>query len=531
MQGKFEIKEDTRSSVALTKQVTPNPAWLFFGDLFIHPTFFERGIVVVSPTDRGEAPGMSDALIINDREFYFHETSGQHKKPPGLKSAQTLLSSLVAFALTHKAKIQPLDEAPCVLVNRRRREETFLPLIMGEEDERLGCYVFPWISKSSQSGSSDSESSISSSSGSKPFDREVFSGFSQFVTAGCMFGASLRAATQEDDIELIDHHLSLRPGQIIGHVYYDETIDSPYESALFDEFEKTCLLINAFADSHATPPRLLYHLPAYDYVLFGIKFFVRYQMTLDALDSFIKAIFVKQKEHISKISALCSRYGIEVKFVSPFDNLFGPINERAPTDSVLGVLGIASTPMFSSADATETSLVKLCLSLLKRADASASPSIWQDFVAIAEKDGDYTFEDLLKHGNALVLALASIGKDNYKTCSLLPLSEKQIQVGYEASRKKYKACFPDNVCPYPPVVNLTLLEPMVTYSPTTKGLLFYFSECQRTLSQLIQQKKIMRYAAKNIGLFACHSKVESDGPVDLHTLLADGGHLAPEAVI
>ena len=108
-------------------------------------------------------------------------------------------------------------------------------------------------------------------------------------------------------------------------------------------------------------------------------------------------------------------------------------------------------------------------------------------------------EDLFPISNAVWPAVASKGQDDYKVCSLLPISEKQIQVNY-ANLNRYFNLNKNNRS-YPAIVNLTYLESIFAYSRNSKGNLFYSRNCSNTLQELITQKHLVSYACRNIGLF------------------------------
>lgn len=235
------------------------------------------------------------------------------------------MSSLITFAATNETVINPLAEKPVVLFNKRRRDEIFLPLLFGDTADHA-LYFYLWIAKANA-----------------PFSN--FSGFSQFVTAGCMFGASLQAITHEGEtLELINHQIRLRPGQVITSLRYDDSAGNPFEQVLFSEFEKNCLIIKALTKDNEAK-RLLYHLPSHDYMLFGIELFVRHQMTYDALDTFIKAVLAKKELYKEFLRTLCHQHGIEVTFQSPFEKLFGELDSVAPTESLLAQLQINPTSL------------------------------------------------------------------------------------------------------------------------------------------------------------------------------------------
>ncbi|WP_298628376.1 hypothetical protein [uncultured Legionella sp.] len=474
----------------------PNLTWLLFNDLYINPLFFKRGLLLVSPTPISDerVSNEQERFVIKEREFIFHLPNTPSSPKPdsrSFKKAYALMSSLVTFAATHKVSINPLAEKPVALFNTRRRDEVFLPLSFGDTSEHA-LYLYPWTTKANSS---------------------PFSGFSQFVTAGCMFGASLQAITHEGEtLELINHQIRLSPGQVIISLHYDDSTVNPFEHVLFSEFEKSCLIIKACAKNNEAK-RLLYHLPSQDYMLFGIELFVRHQMTYDALDAFIKAVLAKQEFYKIYLGGLCHQHGIEVIFQSPFDNLFAVLDGEKPTESLLAQLKI-NTSSIKMGEQLEEELVSSFVSQLKTNEINIEQrTIWQDFLSLeGEEHTPKTIEDLFKIANAVMVAIAAKGKADYETCSLLPLSEKQIQLHYSGYSDKSSKLLPDEKNIYPPTVNLTTFDPVITYSPTTNGLLFYFASNLKTLSTLLVDTKITSHASRNIGIFTNKHKNEVTEP-------------------
>lgn len=469
-----------------------NSGWFLAGDLFLNTHFFKRGILLVSP-DIEHQSNVSDerkSFLINDREFMFHKL-GKSKKPlyqpesRGIRKAQSLMHVLTNFA-NDEFDIRAPES--CVLFNKRRRDEVFLPLLFNNKGNSTGLYLYPWVAKSGHPAS--------------------FSGFSQFVTAGCMFGATIKGVTQDgDSVELINHRLHLRTGQRIEYIAYNTDTENPYEEILFHEFEKNCILIKSFAQTDH-PANLLYHLPLTDYILFGLKLFIHKQISYAALDKFICAILTQQVLHQNKLRNLCQLHNIDVTFDSPFSNLLPKTDKDNPTQFIFHQLGIdaLSATHKDDPDEQELQFTASCISKLCISDHNTlHAQVWQDFIN-TEPQKPKTIEDLFKIGNAVMIAAASKGLNDYKVCSLLPLSEKQIQLKYEQCRTNYNALIPAGNTPYPASMNLTMFEPVITYSPTTNGLLFYFACCLASLSSLITKKKIVHHATRNLGLFADKTK-------------------------
>ncbi|KTD33967.1 hypothetical protein Lmor_1949 [Legionella moravica] len=492
--------DKTNTEEYLNVSNAPELTWLLFNDLYINPLFFKRGLLLVSPTPNNDelVSDEQERFVIKEREFIFHlpkTPSSQKPESRSFKKTYALMSSLITFAATRETVINPLAEKPVVLFNKRRRDEIFLPLLFGDTTDHA-LYLYPWIAKAKT-----------------PFSN--FSGFSQFVTAGCMFGASLQAITHDGEtLELINHQIRLRPGQVITSLHYDESTGNPYEHVLFSEFEKNCLIIKACAKDNEAK-RLFYHLPSHDYMLFGIELFVRHQMTYDALDTFIKAVLAKKEFYKASLGALCHQHGIEVTFQSPFDNLFGELDSVTPTESLLEQLKINPYSL-QRGEEQEENMVLYFLSQLSTNEINLEQrAVWQDFLNLEEKDQiPNTIEGLFKIANAVMVAMAARGKADYETCSLLPLSEKQIQLHYAAYVDKWSKHLPSEKNLYPQTVNLTTFDPVITYSPTTTGLLFYFASNLKTLSTLLIDKKIIQHASRNIGLFANKNRTDGAEPDD-----------------
>lgn len=57
------------------KETTDNkvtPFWLQYGDLYLNPVFFKRGLLVVSPKPEAkDASPETESFLINNREFFF----------------------------------------------------------------------------------------------------------------------------------------------------------------------------------------------------------------------------------------------------------------------------------------------------------------------------------------------------------------------------------------------------------------------------------------------------------------------------
>ncbi|MCK4608210.1 MAG: hypothetical protein KAT71_01900 [Gammaproteobacteria bacterium] len=262
----------------------------------IYQPFFFKGIGAIMPSGKFSAEIFNGGQFpINSRKLFLGENPRQSKQ---IRKAHTLLAPLQ----TRCANLGDRTlNRQAVICNHERREECFIPLIVESDKQNpFGLYVYPWLSKNEEIN---------------------FSGFTRFVTAGCMFGATLRGITNSESVKsLIKHDIKFLKDEKIIAIDFDSNAGSPYEEMLFEEFSKVIPIINKTSDPRKEK-ELLYHLPFYDYMLFGIKLFLHDRITLPALNQFFIEILKRKDLHIHKITEICSHNNIRVTFISPFENL------------------------------------------------------------------------------------------------------------------------------------------------------------------------------------------------------------------
>lgn len=477
-------------------------------------------------------------LTTENLEYYKYEIlniiaeRGHICKNQKVGTIETLLEPLKKYIKQHsiveESYIYATDSD--VIVNSGRREEIFFPLVFNNaQQQNLGFYVYPWTFEYL-----------------KTFE---FSGFTRFVTAGCMFGSQLQGIDQKGGfVNLIKHNIDFHPSQVIDQIVADSA-PNPYEEVLFDEFSKLLLFVNNLSVIDK-PKQIYYHLPYYDYMLFGIELFNRGRMTLEALNKFFEAVVVKKNVHIDKIKSMCGSHDIECIIESPFENLFekdfidnlfvnfkkkqqnisnklskaklsqakpykdGTLKdnlpkEKLPAEVILFALGFSSTDLVTviiddeqQSKMRERELVNHCLEKLKNNNFHpVHKQVWEDVIQSDENLQINNLDTLFKTANAVMVAIACKGQQDYKTCTLYPISEKQIAVSYDGFYKNLQTKYP-----YSAPFNITVIDPALGYDPSTKGLLFYYSsasQCQ--LSTLVEEEDILLHVHKNIAFNAENS--------------------------
>ncbi len=447
-----------------------------------------------------------EKLIIDHRKLLLNILNATHVPFPKAAAISAIALQLITeysgyFSL-HTS--DPED----IIFNPTRRDEIFLPLTP------KGPYVYPWLSRNAG-------------------QFQFTGGFDQFVTCGCIFGSSLLAEDQKENFfPVIKHYFDLFPTQQIQ----DVTGDDP---AVYEEHALSTLTIYAsFIQKHAKqnqPRKLLYHLPYYDYFMFGIELYLKNKITLSALDKFYRLLLDKRDELIDAILTICKSYNIDVVIHSPFEPLFESIADRIETErsntespsiasavisrvcppEVLAKLNSNREPGVGVEKSDIKAVAQYCLQALMLAatsDSKTNPNsstattaahaetttaaamlkrqrqVWTDFAAfetdikIDEKTGAQkikisdaikNIEDLLQIGNAVMHGVASYGKPNYSVCALNSLTEKQIATSYSTLTKANKASHKS----YGAIVNLHEIDRTLVYTrennKSNKGLVFY----------------------------------------------------------
>ncbi len=455
-----------RSNIGLMGKDETKEIWYQWKDLYIHKQLFSYGIVAVK-NNKLLNEVTCDNFSLSGREFSLHTHS--EKQSSTVKKTHQLLQKLIA----------PKKEIVCnssfYIVNKHRRDEIFSPLML---NKNIGLYVYPWLSTTDANFTKTA----------------IFSGFKQFVTAGCLFGSSLKGVDQQGKaFPLIKHDIQFYPGEKIVDIMLSNEF-APYEDVLFNDLEKTACLVDTFAID-PTQKQLLYHLPYHDYILFGIELYIRGRMTRPALAEFIGYIHAKKEDHINKINEVCKKHQIIVTIESPFENLFGKVTDCS---AILNLLNIPTDNTTIDAEllsedirkGNEKDLVQTCLMQLgSNTYNKKHAQVWKDFIKKSGYDQINNLEDLFKIANAVMVGNGASETQKYQTCSLLPVSEKQVQCNYA----KYV-----NEVTYPSMVNLTFLDPIFTYGLGNNGLIFYCTNYETTLSELINGSNILEYAQQNI---------------------------------
>lgn len=528
-------------------------------------------IVIKRSKDKQTHEVTPASFILKDREFAIQHTTA--KTEGSIRKNYNLLEKIIG-----KEALKAFDKN-IVVTNKTRREESFTPVLIEDKNtkEKIGSYIYAWLSKN---------------------DNDFkFSGFKSFHMAGCLFGSALIGFDGNGyKIPFVKHDIKFEGNQKITQIDVSNMDVSPYELVLTQQIKDLACVIEKLSQD-SDQKILHYHLPAEDYVLFGIELFLRGRITFDALDTFIQAIYVRKEEHINQIKNICQQHNIKVKIESPFSSLFDSLNseELFTATNFFKLMGLSTDEIepesvsIEQQNYNEKKLVQDCLKKLE--DEKLNPSsykIWQDFVKLMGRDKIVTLEELFKLANSEMVAAASVGTGHNETCSVLPISEKQIQISYahyvkqqtEYEKKLTQDCLKkledEKLNPasykvwqefvkedrektitydglrkfantkkisheeikfielgnekkqqlsidiinehakqnglkhqYQSIVNFTTLDPIISYDPTSHGLLFYCDGYQGALAKLITDTSILKVAQQNIINFITGEKTKS----------------------
>lgn len=440
-------------------QHNSKPKWQKINGINIHRALFKRGLILVKCSDEDLPRVTKDEFDINSQSFKFVATRSKEDTRKEITRLFEPMRSLKGFNFFSDFYIR----------NTKRRKEIFIPITINIDQGEYGMYVYPWLSNKTPDS--------------------ALAGFDQFVMAGCMLGASLKGVLQNNqEVALIDHRLRLDPHQVIHAIRFDESMNI-YDKIQFSHLKRLSRLIRILATSGNV--KVYYHLPYLDYILFALKLYINRRMTYSAFEELCGLILIKKDEHTNKIKALFKSHGITAIVESPFENLVTSVSD--PKECVKNILALFNiNPTSICQVVSEASMVKLCISLLITNEFNSQQrSVWHDFMSNLSLNYD-TFEDLFRMANTIMQGVACIKSLDYKTCSLLPLTEKQIQVEYAKFNKKVKT-------PYPAIFNMTVLDPVIPYSAGTRGTLFYFSN--KEISSLIDDE-FLEKAYANLTIFA-----------------------------
>jgi uncharacterized protein (DUF486 family) len=472
------------------------PLWFLNEEIVVHRIFFKEGILLIQPSVECNVDRRDNEIIINSNCFSILQFTDINKeKLKYVNKQKLLLEKLMQVNLSNILVSNKL-----ALINQKRREETFLLLLFRQE--KIGIYLYAWVANLVKELN------------------PVNIDFKNYVTAGCLFGSSLKAKDKYTGVSfpLICLDFDFFADKLVDNIFIMGNITSLYETVLFNELSRFAKLIQSFPSQNRKT--LFYHLPYYDYIIFVAMLLIQGKVTYKAFCDFYQLILDKSTVYIRKIMEIFQQSTIDIIIESPYQNIFGHLENRSlyTADALLDKLDIDLRSIkydlvYEAQDKEEKQFIQCCWKkLLQNTLDTQHQEIWQYLSKIYNNDAPITLKDLLERANAMMIARASWGQEHFETCSVLPYSEKQIQIGYSKILKK------DSDKVLREVVNLTIFDPVVVYSNNKNAGLFH---CDYAIGQV---EALIQSSRRNLFFFGQKSPIECEEVENVSSIARNLAH-------
>lgn len=384
-----------------------------------------------------------------------------------------------------------------IIQRENNHDERFFPTLFAyDKSGPLGVFTYMWSSDPTKLPWHPINKG-------KKFARP-FTGFERFVTALCMFGTHLVGRTNANvQRPLIKHDNIYHEGEKVESVFELQD-DNPYEALIFRDFELYLQMINSYTKDNSRKT-LICHVPWADYMLIGVDMYLKSKITLEALGQFFKLVLKKGREYHHAIKKACENQDISFEILSPLSSLFAEeivsINER-PKCKVLREkedINVAKIILeqlgftVGNDDKVTQPFVKTMLT--KLVDGShPHAQLWQKFLTQEGVASNInTIENLFDIANAFVIAHAALDLGRDSVCSILPLSEKPIQIEYKKLAEELNL---------PAVFFLTVMDTLMGYDEQNKsGMLFYHQNNYHDVTLAARNKVLSEDVHRRIGFF------------------------------
>jgi hypothetical protein len=220
---------------------------------------------------------------------------------------------------------------------------------------------------------------------------------------------------------------------------------------------------------------------------------------------------VRSKEklfYVNKLIPECIELNISSEKLRKFDEAMKPSPQARPlSQEELEKITSITEDEIVLREKRRQFVTKCLEKLLSNTHNSLHRQVWEDFysVSVDEKNKIDNIERLFEIANSIMIGIACRGQENHQICTLYPNSEKQIPISFA----KYLKLLQDKQSLYyPNVYNLTILDPLVTYSRQNDGLPFYFDHHPASLAEILNEKEIISKAFENVAAAAKNTPVK-----------------------
>ncbi|GAA3926747.1 hypothetical protein [Litoribacillus peritrichatus] len=203
--------------------------------------------------------------------------------------------------------VSRLSHNVSVISTLEARDEIYFPMAFLKGNRALGgAYTYLW-----QAATPEQSKVQRAPIADKPIK--------EFHTGGCLFGSTLYGVDQQGERHpLTNPHHQIPEGRIVESIY------CPYDSHP-DELLTRQSLINLVpmmkALSHEQAIKLRYHLPLANYIIYGLNWYFKGQLTYESLLQYIDLVKERAGDHLTFLAGFEREHGITVLTSNTIESL------------------------------------------------------------------------------------------------------------------------------------------------------------------------------------------------------------------
>ena len=251
----------------------------------------------------GKSLGVSNAIYERPELEELSPENSSHRRNR-MRRTQKVWADLfqhdddLAYSSERYSLVSRLSHDVSVISTLEARDEIYFPVAFLKDQKAVGgAYLYLWQAATPEQAKTQ-RASIS--------DQPI----KEFYTGGCLFGSTLYGIDQYGERHpLTNPHHTIPEGRRVESIY------SPFESHP-DELLTRQSLINKVpmmkALSHENEVSLRYHLPLANYIIYGLNWFFKGQLSYSSLLEYIDLVKARANEHRAFLVGFEHQYGIKV---------------------------------------------------------------------------------------------------------------------------------------------------------------------------------------------------------------------------
>lgn len=464
----LKVKQYTEGFTALSCDLAKfNPQWMKDSG---------RSLAVVNPKPPFSAPEQFNEAASKDRRRCKKKVIGLWQNLVG--DGENLNYTKNQYSVSSKIS----QDIPRIC-REKSREEYYLPLAFQFDGQPVGgSYFHAW-----EAGTPKQVQNPRPSVSEKPFK--------EFFTGGCLFGVPLYGIDQDG----MKHSLT-NPYYEIPMTSIMQSIDCPYdihpdEILTRESLVNAIYMIKALGDENVV---LRYHLPYSNYVIYGLNWFLKGNMTKQALAQYIELLKERVSSQKSYLQNVSENFDIQINCCTTLDSLgLEDMDSYNTLDELLLDLGVGVAVqdgmLFEELQFIRKELFKGILCFLQKQEGEFG-EVWRHIGDKIENGQlDVSESDLLSLNYldySANLASSAFCNDERATASVLPSHESPVNHFY---KKIFSEKFGAVTC-------FQWLAPLQVHDPEMGMRSFhldrYIDEVNKLLSSGILKMCFMQSAAQ-----------------------------------